>query len=220
MSENIKIAVVGSGYVGLVAAVCFAEMGHSVICVDNDDRKVAALQAGDTLIHEKHLPELLERYRNKKIRFTSDLAEATRECEAIFIAVGTPQSETGDADLSYVEAVACEIARSLTGYKVIVEKSTVPVYTNEWIRRAIERNGVARHLFDVVSNPEFLREGTAVQDFLHPDRIVVGTDSDRAADIMAKIYEPLTSGRYYAKAGAIDGICRDTPPPLLRTSTK
>ena len=124
----------------------------------------------------------------------SDLAEATRECDAIFIAVGTPQTETGDADLSYVEAVACEIARSITSYKVIVEKSTVPVYTNEWIRRAMERNGVERHLFDVVSNPEFLREGTAVVDFLHPDRIVVGADDERAAAVLEDIYAPLTSG--------------------------
>src|ERR1700684_3779332 len=112
MSENIKIAVVGSGYVGLVAAVCFAEMGHNVICVDNDERKVAALQGGDSLIHENFLPELLEKYRNIKVRFMTDLAEATRECEAIFIAVGTPQSETGDADMSYVEAAACEVAPS------------------------------------------------------------------------------------------------------------
>jgi UDPglucose 6-dehydrogenase len=221
MNNHIQIAVVGSGYVGLVAAVCFAEMGHTVICVDNDDRKVAALQGGDTLIHENHLPELLERYRNTKIRFMTDLAEATRECDAIFIAVGTPQSETGDADLSYVEAVACEIARSITSYKVIVEKSTVPVYTNEWVRRAIERNGVDRHLFDVVSNPEFLREGTAVADFLHPDRIVVGADSDRAAALLSKIYAPLTGGEYYKRSDAIEGPCSpDEPPPLLLTSTK
>jgi UDPglucose 6-dehydrogenase len=153
MSKKIQIAVVGSGYVGLVAAVCFAEMGHEVICVDNDEAKVAALRGGDTLIHEDHLPELLNRYRNQRVRFMTDLAEATRECEAIFIAVGTPQSENGDADLSYVEAVASEIARSITSYKVIVEKSTVPVYTNEWIRRVIERNGVEREMFDVVSNP-------------------------------------------------------------------
>lgn len=221
MSKSTRIAVIGSGYVGLVAAVCFAEMGHDVICVDNDERKVAALQGGDTLIHENYLPELLGRYRNNKIRFMTDLGEATRTCEAIFIAVGTPQSETGDADLSYVEAVACEIARSLTTYKVIVEKSTVPVYTNEWIRRAIERNGVARDLFDVVSNPEFLREGTAVADFLHPDRIVVGANSDRAAALLGDIYAPLTSGAYYQRVDAIPGPCNvSTPPPLLLTSTK
>jgi UDPglucose 6-dehydrogenase len=196
-------------------------MGHPVICVDNDERKVKALRGGDTLIHEHHLPDLLSRYGNDRVRFTTDLAEATRECDAIFIAVGTPQSETGDADLSYVEAVACEIARSITSYKVIVEKSTVPVYTNEWISRALERNGVERPLFDVVSNPEFLREGTAVVDFLHPDRIVVGADSERAAAILRDIYAPLTSGEYYQREDAIAGCCSvSEPPPLLFTSTK
>ncbi|QNI35524.1 UDP-glucose dehydrogenase family protein [Edaphobacter albus] len=221
MSKSISIAVVGSGYVGLVAAVCFAEMGHAVVCVDNDERKVTALQGGETPIHEYHLPELLGRYRNNQVRFITDLAEATRECDAIFIAVGTPQSETGDADLSYVEAVACEIARSLTSYKVIVEKSTVPVYTNEWISRALERNGVDRNLFDVVSNPEFLREGTAVVDFLHPDRIVVGSDSDRAGLLLKEIYSPLTSGEYYQRENCISGSCSVAePPPLLMTSTK
>ena len=221
MSKKIQIAVVGSGYVGLVAAVCFAEMGHEVICVDNDEAKVAALRGGDTLIHEDHLPELLNRYRNQRVRFMTDLAEATRECEAIFIAVGTPQSENGDADLSYVEAVASEIARSINGYKVIVEKSTVPVYTFDWIRRVIESNGVEREMFDVVSNPEFLREGTAVSDFLHPDRIVVGADSERAAAVLSAIYAPLTSGEYYAAENIVPGACSGAnPPPLLLTSTK
>jgi UDPglucose 6-dehydrogenase len=221
MSKKIQIAVVGSGYVGLVAAVCFAEMGHDVICVDNDESKVAALQGGDTLIHEDYLPELLNRYRNRQVRFMTDLGEATRECEAIFVAVGTPQSENGDADLSYVEAVASEIARSITSYKVIVEKSTVPVYTNEWIRRVIERNGVDRDMFDVVSNPEFLREGTAVSDFLHPDRIVIGADSERAAALLSAIYAPLTSGEYYNNDNIIPGtLSAVKPPPLLLTSTK
>ena len=221
MAEPVQIAVVGSGYVGLVAAVCFAEMGHSVICVDNDESKVAALQGGDTLIHEKHLPELLERYRNTRVRFMTDLGEATRSCQAIFVAVGTPQSETGDADLSYVEAVASEIARSINGYKVIIEKSTVPVYTNEWIRRVIERNGVPRDAFDIVSNPEFLREGTAVEDFLHPDRIVGGADSERASELLSEIYAPLTQGEYYRRPNAIPGCCSaENPPTLLQTSTK
>ena len=114
------------------------------------------------------------RYRGKTLEFTTDLRAATQAAEAVFIAVGTPQSETGSADLSYVDAVASEIARSIDSYKVVVEKSTVPVYTNEWIRRVIERNGVPKDLFDVTSNPEFLREGTAVVDFLHADRIVIG----------------------------------------------
>ena len=221
MDDDCRIAVVGSGYVGLVAAICFAEIGHSVICVDNDERKVEALRGGDSLIHEKHLPELLERYRNNRVRFTSDLAEATQESDAIFIAVGTPQAENGDADLSYVEAVASEIARHIRGYKVIVEKSTVPVYTNEWIRRVIERNGGSRDSFDVVSNPEFLREGSAVEDFLHPDRIVVGADSAPAAALLNKIYAPLVTGAYYQTPQAIMGACSvRTPPPLLLTSTK
>jgi len=216
-----KITVVGSGYVGLVAAVCFAELGHQVICVDNDEDKVAALRGGDTLIHEDHLPELLERYRNGRVRFETDLQDAARFSDAIFIAVGTPQSDTGDADLSYVEAVASELAHSLEHYTVITEKSTVPVYTNEWIRKVVERNGGARHLFDVASNPEFLREGTAVSDFLHPDRIVVGADTGRAGEVLRAIYAPLTSGEYYTRKNAIPGRCNaNEPPPILLTSTK
>lgn len=218
--QPLKIAVVGSGYVGLVAAVCFAEIGHQVVCVDNDERKVAALKGGDSLIHEVHLPELLERYRNNRVTFTTDLAEATRESHAIFIAVGTPQSENGDADLSYVEAVASEIARSISRYTVLVEKSTVPVYTNEWIRRVIERSGVPCDMFDVVSNPEFLREGSAIIDFLHPDRIVVGSGSERAATLLSDIYAPLTTGAYYQSPGAIKGLCSTCAPPLLHTTTK
>ncbi len=221
MVTDICIAVVGSGYVGLVAAACFAEIGHKVICVDNDEQKVAMLRSGGVPIHEEHLKELLDRYRDTSLRFTTDLREATREADAIFIAVGTPQSGTGSADLSYVDAVASEIARSIDSYKVLVEKSTVPVYTNEWIRRVVERNGVPRELFDVASNPEFLREGTAVADFLHTDRIVVGTGSERAAALMSAIYEPLTSGRYYAGAHSIPGHrSQDALPPLVHVSTK
>src|SRR5271168_2718700 len=220
MSKAMQIAVVGSGYVGLVAAVCFAEMGHEVICVDNDERKVAALQSGDPLIHENHLPELLERYSNKRVQFTCDLAEATGKCDVVFIAVGTPQSDTGDADLSYVEAVAGEIARHIKRYKVIVEKSTVPVYTNQWIRRVIERNGVSREMFDVASNPEFLREGTAVADFLHPDRIVIGVDDDLSASLLQEIYRPLTSGEYYRQPNAIPfkGETRAKAPIIVTTA--
>ncbi len=221
MSDQVSIAVVGSGYVGLVAAACFAEIGHQVVCVDNDERKVAMLREGGVPIHEEYLPDLLNRYRNGAITFTSDLRAATQQADAIFIAVGTPQSLTGSADLSYVDAVASEIARSITSYKVIVEKSTVPVYTNEWIRRVVERNGVPRELFDVASNPEFLREGTAVVDFLHTDRIVVGTDSERAANLLRAIYRPLTEGTYYQGADAVPGCCSsEMLPPLLHVSTK
>jgi UDPglucose 6-dehydrogenase len=221
MNETVSIAVVGSGYVGLVAAACFAEMGHRVVCVDNDEAKVQKLQEGGVPIHEDYLPELLTRARANGLTFTSDLRAATQSSQVVFIAVGTPQSLTGSADLSYVDAVASEIARSIDDYKIIVEKSTVPVYTNEWIRRVMERNGVAVELFDVASNPEFLREGTAVADFLHPDRILVGAETERAAELLRKIYEPLTSGEYYGSVNAVPGVRSESdPPPLLQTSTK
>ena len=221
MSESISIAVVGSGYVGLVAAACFAEMGHRVVCVDNDEAKVRTLEDGGVPIHEDYLPELLSRQRANGVAFTTDLRAATQGAEVIFIAVGTPQSRTGSADLSYVDGVASEIARSIDGYKVIVEKSTVPVYTNEWIRRVMQRNGVPPELFDVASNPEFQSEGTAVRDFLHPDRIVVGAETVRAADLLKKIYAPLTSGAYYQSVQAVPGPRGESnPPPLLLTSTK
>src|ERR1700740_2468770 len=221
MQKQTVIAVVGSGYVGLVAAACFAEIGHRVICVDNDEAKVKLLREGGIPIHEDYLPELLARNRDNKVEFTTDLGAAARKSQVIFIAVGTPQSKTGSADLSCVDAVASEIARSIDSYKVIVEKSTVPVYTNEWIRRVIERNGVPKDLFDVTSNPEFLREGTAVVDFLHADRLVIGAATDTAADLLKKIYFPLTSGAYYNVAGSVPGPRTSVdPPPILHTSTK
>ncbi len=221
MSNPVSICVIGSGYVGLVAAVCFAEMGHRVTCVDNDEAKVNTLRAGGVPIFEHHLPELLGRHLGRGVDFTSDLATAVENNEAIFIAVGTPQGDTGAADLSYVEAVVSEIARAITSYKVIVEKSTVPVYTNEWIRRVLHRRGVEPELFDVASNPEFLREGTAVTDFLHPDRIVVGAGTERSADLLRRIYAPLTSGAYYERADALPGPCSMAHPArLLVTSAQ
>jgi UDPglucose 6-dehydrogenase len=219
MSKPISICVIGSGYVGLVASVCFAEMGHRVTCVDNDESKVKMLRAGEVPIYEQHLPELLAKHLNQGVQFTTDLGRAVERCEAVFIAVGTPQGSTGAADLSFVEAVVSEIARTINGYKVIVEKSTVPVYTNEWIGRVMHRYGVNPAQFDVVSNPEFLREGTAIVDFLHPDRIVVGANTARAAQVLRDIYEPLTSGSYYDQPGALLGQCnRVIPAPLLVTS--
>jgi UDPglucose 6-dehydrogenase len=221
MSESVSIAVVGSGYVGLVAAACFAEIGHRVVCVDNDEVKVRVLREGGVPIHEEYLPELLSRHRANQLEFTTDLHAAMQASQAVFIAVGTPQSSTGSADLSYVDAVASEIARSIDDYKIIVEKSTVPVYTNEWIRKVVERNGVPRELFDVASNPEFLREGSAVADFLHPDRIVLGADTERAAKLLQAIYLPLTTGAYYTSVHAVPGLrTQSDPPPVLQTSTK
>ena len=215
MSNPVSICVIGSGYVGLVAAVCFAEMGQRVTCVDNDEAKVRMLREGGVPIFEAQLPELLARHLGHSVEFTTDLAAAVDRSEAIFIAVGTPQGDSGAADLSYVEAVVSEIARQIKDYKVIVEKSTVPVYTNEWIRRVLYRHGVNADSFDVVSNPEFLREGTAVIDFLHPDRIVVGANTERAAELLRRIYEPLTTGSYYALPNALPGMCSAARPARI-----
>src|SRR5262252_8087923 len=200
-----KIAVVGSGYVGLVAGACFAELGHEVTLVDNDERKLAELQRGGCPIHERFLPELLERHHGQRLSFTGNLPEAVRGSQIIFIAVGTPPSEDGEADLSYVESVAQGIAGAIDDYKVVVEKSTVPVYTSSWIRKVMLLNGAPAELFDVASNPEFLREGSAVVDFLYPDRIVVGADSERAAEMLAETYRPLLDASYYEKPHAIAG---------------
>ena len=196
-------------------------MGHRVVCVDNDEARIKLLCNGGVPIFEEHLPELLARHRGKGVEFTTELARAVKECEAMFIAVGTPQGASGAADLSYVEAVVAEIARSIDGYKVIVEKSTVPVYTNEWIRRVLYRNGVDPGSYDVVSNPEFLREGTAIMDFLHPDRIVVGASNERSIELLRKIYEPLSGGSYYDQPGALKGACTAAnPAKLLVTSAQ
>jgi UDPglucose 6-dehydrogenase len=216
-----RIAVVGSGYVGLVAGACFADLGHDVILVDNDQEKLAALKAGRVPIHEQFLPELLARHRGQRLRFSDDLHEAVRASAAIFVAVGTPPTDSGDADLSYVESVAREISGAIRDYKIVVEKSTVPVYTSEWVRKIILRNGADADHFDVASNPEFLREGTAVTDFLFPDRIVVGADTERCANVLREIYAPLADGSYYKRTDAIPQPDRaHIPPPLIVTSTK
>jgi UDPglucose 6-dehydrogenase len=216
-----RIAVVGSGYVGLVAGACFADLGHEVILIDNDGHKLAALRNGEVPIHEQFLPELLSRHRGKRLTFSDDLKEGARLSAAVFVAVGTPPTGRGEADLSYVESVAREISGGLEDYKVVVEKSTVPVYTSEWIRRIILRNGVDADSFDVASNPEFLREGSAVADFLFPDRIVIGCDNERAAEVLREIYAPMTDGSYYRRPDAIPQPDRALiPPPIIVTSTK
>ncbi len=220
-SNGIHIAVIGSGYVGLVVAACLAEIGHKVSCIDNDHEKIEALKAGHVPIHEDLLPELLERHRGARLTFTTHLKDAVKNSEVIIIAVGTPALENGEADLTHVEQVAAEISNSLDSYKVIVEKSTVPVATSDSIARIMLARGVRRDQFEVVSNPEFLREGTAVVDFLHPDRILVGTQSDRAYQILERVYKPLTSGKYFDSPSSIPGP-RSTlsPAPILRTSAK
>lgn len=198
-----RIAIVGSGYVGLVAAACLAEVGHEVICVDNDAKKVAALKAGETTIHEEFLPELLARHRGHKLTFTTSLREAVRASSVVFIAVGTPPAESGEADLSVLESVCHDIAKEIDEFKVVAVKSTVPVGTNSWIRRVLVRYGAPQGSFEVASNPEFLREGTAVTDFLYPDRIVIGSDNERCTGVLQQVYAPLTSGSYARSKNAI-----------------
>ena len=164
---------------------------------------------------------MLKRHRGHNLTFSDDLQQAVRASEAIFVAVGTPPTEQGEADLSYVESVARSISGAINGYKVVVEKSTVPVYTSDWVRKIILRNAAAPDSFDVASNPEFLREGTAVTDFLYPDRIVVGADSERCAAVLREIYAPLTDGSYYQRKDAIPAPDRaQIPPPLIVTSAK
>src|SRR5579864_2343989 len=216
-----RIAVIGSGYVGLVAAACLAELGHKVICIDKDRERIAALNEGKTPIFEDYLQELLDRHRGTNLRFSTDLREAVRESLIILIAVGTPIAVDGDADLSHVEAVTRDIAGAVDGYKVIVEKSTVPVYTSAWMERAMVLNGCEREEFDVVSNPEFLREGSAVKDFLYPDRIVVGSNSERALAHLREMYGPLIDGSYAQRADAVPKPDRaSVPPAYIETSTQ
>ena len=188
-----KITVIGSGYVGLVAGTCFAELGNDVTCLDVDPEKIDGLQKGVVPIYEPGLDELIVRnQREGRLQFTTDKAEAICFGDVIFIAVGTPMGENHEADLRYVRAVAEDIGRSMQEYKVVVDKSTVPVGTAEMVKSIIKENQTENIEVDVVSNPEFLKEGAAIKDFMVPDRVVVGTDSDRAKEIMQKLYQPLS----------------------------
>ncbi|HEY0751147.1 MAG TPA: UDP-glucose/GDP-mannose dehydrogenase family protein [Chitinophagaceae bacterium] len=184
-----KISVVGTGYVGLVTGTCFAETGNTVTCVDIDEKKVKKLQGGEVTIYEPGLEKLFERnMRDERLSFTTDLAEGIKDAVIIFLALPTPPGEDGSADLKYVLGVAEEIGKLLTGYKIIVNKSTVPVGTAKKVYDAVRKNYTGE--FDVVSNPEFLREGVAVEDFMKPDRVVIGTSSERAKKVMGDLYAP------------------------------
>jgi len=185
-----NVAIIGSGYVGLVTGTCLAEVGNKVICVDNDDKKIKILKKDKIPIYEPGLDKLVRKNSDKNLFFITSVKEAVDKCEVIFIAVNTPPKKNGEADLCYVEAVSCEVAKYMKSYKVIVEKSTVPVETGKWIKRTIELNLKKGVEFDVVSNPEFLREGSAVEDFMYPDRIVIGVESKRAEKIMKELYKP------------------------------
>jgi UDPglucose 6-dehydrogenase len=186
-----KIAVVGTGYVGLVLGACMAESGNDVICVDKDSKKVSMLRRGKIPIYEPGLEEIVKRNKTEgRLVFTTDLPKGVRASDVVFIAVGTPQGEDGSADLRHVMGVAKEIAQAMNGYKVIVDKSTVPVGTAEKVREVVRRE--TTHPFSVVSNPEFLKQGAAVDDFMKPDRVVIGAEDSRAAEIMVKLHKPFT----------------------------
>ena len=185
------IAIVGSGYVGLVTGACFADVGHNVICVDNDEEKIKTLQAGRIPIYEPGLEEIVHRNVSAhRLHFSSSIREGVDKSHIIFIAVPTPPQPNGDVDLSFIEKVSREIADVLTDYRVIVDKSTVPVKTGERVAETIKRYNRHGAKFDVVSNPEFLREGCAIHDLMHPDRVVIGAQSQHAIDLMKKVYEP------------------------------
>src|SRR5437870_1268982 len=185
------LSIIGSGYVGLVTGACFADVGHNVICIDNDARKVETLQAGKVPIYEPGLEKVIHRNVSaRRLRFSGSIQEGVDNALIVFIAVPTPAQPNGDVDLSFIEKVAREIAGVLTDYRVIVDKSTVPVKTGEKVAESIKRYNRHGAKFDVVSNPEFPREGCAVHDLMHPDRIVIGAQSERAIDLMKKVYEP------------------------------
>ncbi|MBN2566360.1 MAG: UDP-glucose/GDP-mannose dehydrogenase family protein [Candidatus Eisenbacteria bacterium] len=187
-----KIAVVGTGYVGLVGGAGLADFGNSVVCVDRIEEKIRSLHDGEIPFYEPGLSEVVKRnVREGRLRFTTDIGRAIAENDVVFCAVGTPEADGGDVDMSQVDEVAAELGASMTGYRVVVQKSTVPVGTARRLRRIIEKNQTRNMDFDVVSNPEFLREGSAVEDFMRPDRVVVGADSERAFAIMRSIYAPL-----------------------------
>ena len=184
-----KITVIGTGYVGLVAGACLSDMGNNVICVDNNTEKLEALKKGVIPIYEPGLEELVKiNYKENRLTFSSDLDNAVKQSQVCFIAVGTPQDEDGSADLKYVYEVARQIAHAMNGYKVIVDKSTVPVGTAQNVTKIIKE--ITTYEFDVVSNPEFLKQGNAVDDFLSPDRVIIGSNSERATRIMQEIYSP------------------------------
>jgi len=187
-----NISIIGTGYVGLVSGACFAELGNNVICCDNDNKKITSLKKGIIPIFEPGLEELaIANTKKKRLKFTSSIKEAVLASEVIFIAVGTPSSENGEADLTGIENVVRNIAINMKKYRLIVEKSTVPVETGKWVKHTLSTYINHKVKFDVASNPEFLREGQAINDFMHPDRIVIGVESKKAADILAGLYKPL-----------------------------
>jgi len=210
-----NLCIIGAGHVGLVTGACFAEIGNQVICVDNDEEKIRMIERGKMPMYEPDLEELVRRNVDQgKLSFSTSIAEGTVKSQVIFIAVGTPPRKSGEADLSSVEKVCREIAKNMREYKLVVEKSTVPVQTGQWIKHVFRLcNNLAD--FDIASNPEFLREGSAVRDFLNPDRIVIGVETDRAAEILRELYNPIIN-REFSSELKVAGSSSD-PVPLVVT---
>ena len=187
-----NVCIIGAGYVGLVTGACLADLGHNVVCVDNDKKKIDTLKKGSIPFYEKGLEQMIERNKKaKRLLFISSIKEGVKKSLVVFICVGTPSKANGEADLSYVEHVAKEIARSLSSYRLIVEKSTVPVETGKWVEHTIKINVRKKIKFDIASNPEFLREGSAIEDFMRPDRIVIGVQSNKAKKILLELYKTI-----------------------------
>jgi len=210
-----KLCIIGTGHVGLVTGACFAEIGNQVICVDSDEEKIKMIKRGKMPIYEPELEELVKRNSSEgRLSFSTSIGEGTAGSRVIFIAVGTPPKENGEADLSSVEKVCREIARNAKDYKLIVEKSTVPVQTGQWIKHIFQLSNNQVD-FDIASNPEFLREGSAVRDFLNPDRIVIGVERERAAEILKQLYQPIIKREFNSRL-KIPGSSSD-PVPLVVT---
>ena len=211
-----RISIIGAGYVGLTTAVCFAEIGHEVFCTDNDDRKLGMLRNNEVPFYEPHLESAMRAaHASGKLKFT-DIAEAIQASEVIFICVGTPPLENGEADLSAIENVARNVVEHASGYRLIVDKSTVPVQTAQQLRKHMQYYSKSGLDYDVASNPEFLREGSAVEDSLHPDRIVVGVDGQRAASILREIYRPILDHTFHCR---IHDQCPRREVPFIVTDT-
>jgi len=215
-----NICVVGAGYVGLVTGSCLADIGHRVICIDNDEGKIRMLNAGQMPIYEPYLEDLIQQNRNRgNLSFSAELSRGAEDSEVIFICVGTPPLENGEADLSFVEKVTREVGATADSHKLVVEKSTVPVQTSEYIYRTLQiYSREEKGHFDVASNPEFLREGSAVLDFFHPDRIVIGVDKHRTEETLREIYRPILEGTF--RCPVHSSCAPATHPPFFVTDLK
>jgi len=198
-----KIAIIGTGYVGLTSGVCLASLGHKVICVDKDKDKIDKLKKGEIPIYEPGLAELLQKY-SANLTFTDDLPDAVKQSEVIFLAVGTPSQDDGSVDLSFFQQAVAEIAQNMDGYRILVDKSTVPPGTANWVKKEVKKYYQGE--FAVVSNPEFLREGSAIEDFLKPDRVVIGVDDEKAKDVMLDIYSAIDAPKFATTAQSAELI--------------